>query len=172
VPILPKDRDPRLITIRRGGSLTDEDHRLLGAWAALCAEHVLPLFEQDLPIDSRPREAIDLCRAWIRGEVRMSDSRSAAFAANAAGRGRADPARFAALAAGQAAAVPHVAAHDLGAAAYAIRAAAAAAPATSTEVARIRERDWQREHIPAGLRDLVLDDQRRRSDICWHAFDD
>ena len=169
---MPKDRDPRLITIRRGGSLTDEDHRLLGGWAALCAEHVLPLFEQDRPSDSRPREALDLCRGWIRGEVRMSDSRRAAFASNAAGRGLADPVRFAALAAGQAAAVPHVAAHDLGAAAYAIRAAAAAAPEASAEVARIRERDWQREQIPADVRDLVLDDQRRRSGICWHAFDD
>jgi hypothetical protein len=172
VPILPKERDPRLITIRRGGSLTDEHHRLLAAWAALCAEHVLPLFEQDQPSDTRPREAIDLCRAWIRGEVRMKVCHRAAFVANAAGRGLADPARFAALAAGQAVAVAHVAAHDLGAAAYAIRAAAAAAPATLAEVARIRERDWQREHIPADVRDLVLDDQRRRSDICWHAFDD
>jgi hypothetical protein len=29
VPILPKQRDPRLVTIRRGGTLTDEHHRLL-----------------------------------------------------------------------------------------------------------------------------------------------
>src|SRR6185437_16054452 len=40
--ILPKVRDPRLITIRRGGTLTDADHRLLAAWAAACAEHALP----------------------------------------------------------------------------------------------------------------------------------
>ena len=43
--ILPKDRDPRFITSRRGGTLTDSDHRLLALWAAACAEHVLPLFE-------------------------------------------------------------------------------------------------------------------------------
>ena len=30
--ILSKDRDPRLITIRRGGTLTDDDHRLLALW--------------------------------------------------------------------------------------------------------------------------------------------
>jgi hypothetical protein len=35
--ILPKDRDPRFITIRRGGTLTDADHRLLALWAAACA---------------------------------------------------------------------------------------------------------------------------------------
>ena len=47
--ILPKVRDPRLVTIRRGGSLTDEDHRLLAQWAASCAEHVLHLFESERP---------------------------------------------------------------------------------------------------------------------------
>jgi len=36
VPILPKERDPRLITVRRGGTLTDEHHRLLADWAS-CA---------------------------------------------------------------------------------------------------------------------------------------
>ena len=43
--ILPKDRDPRFITIRRGGTLTDSDHKLLALWAATCAEHVLHFFE-------------------------------------------------------------------------------------------------------------------------------
>ena len=172
MPILPKDRDPRLITIRRGGSLTDDDHRLLAAWAALCAEHVLPLFENAVANDPRPHAAIAAGRAWITGAVRMSDARKAAFASNAAARELPDPAKFAALSAGQAAAVPHVAAHDLGAAAYAIRAARAAAPTAEAEEARRRERDWQRQQLPVVIRGLVLDDQRRRNGICWNAFDD
>src|SRR5918999_1457104 len=53
--ILPKDRDPRFITIRRGGTLTDSDHQLLALWAASCAEHVLALFEAARPSDARPR---------------------------------------------------------------------------------------------------------------------
>jgi hypothetical protein len=69
-------------------------------------------------------------------------------------------------------AVAHVAAHDLGAAAYAIRAAFASAIASEAESARLRERDWQRERIPAEVRELVLDDQQRRSAICWNVFDD
>ena len=172
MPILPKDRDPRLITLRRGGTLTDENHHLLAQWAALCAEHVLHLFEQVRPADSRPRDAIEIARAWARGEVRMSDARMAAFAANAAGRDLPPPAKFAALAAGQAAPVAHVAAHALGAAAYAIRAAAAHASNGEAEAARIAERDWQRERIPVEVRELVLDDQQRRSAICWNVFDD
>jgi hypothetical protein len=43
--ILPKVRDPRFVTIRRGGTLTDSDHQLLALWAASCAEHVLHFFE-------------------------------------------------------------------------------------------------------------------------------
>ena len=43
--ILPKVRDLRFVTIRRGGTLTDPDHRLLALWAASCAERVLDLFE-------------------------------------------------------------------------------------------------------------------------------
>jgi hypothetical protein len=164
VPILPKERDPRLITIRRGGTLTDEHHWLLADWALVCAEHVLHLFEHQRSGDSRPREAIEAGRAWIRGEMRMFDARQLAFAANAAAREMPDPVKFAALSAGQAAAVPHVAAHDLGAAAYAIRAVGAGA--------RVSERDWQRARLPAAVRELVLDDQRRRSAICWHVFDD
>ncbi len=49
--ILPKVRDPRFVTLRRGGTLTDSDHRLLALWAAACAEHVLDLFESAQPED-------------------------------------------------------------------------------------------------------------------------
>jgi hypothetical protein len=102
----------------------------------------------------------------------MGEARQAAFRANAATRGMPDPAGFAALSAGQAAAVPRVAAHDLGAAAYAIRAAGACVPAGDAARVRAEERQWQRARLPATVRELVLDDQQRRSAICWHVFDD
>ncbi|HEY3438265.1 MAG TPA: hypothetical protein VGK35_11325 [Actinotalea sp.] len=172
MPILPKERDPRLITIRRGGTLTDQHHQLLAQWAVVCAEHVLPLFERAQPDDPRPREALGVAHAWIRREVPMTVAHNTAFIANAAARGLPGAAKFAALSAGQAVAVAHVAAHALGAAAYAIRATMAEAPADGAEQARLQERDWQRDRIPAELRDLVLDDQSRRSAICWHVFDD
>ncbi|HET9662150.1 MAG TPA: hypothetical protein VFP05_17625 [Thermomicrobiales bacterium] len=120
--ILPKARDPRFITIRRGGTLTDSDHRLLAEWAAACAEHVLPIFERAKPFDPRPRQAIEQVRAWSRGAVTMTTARTSAGHANAAARDLTEAPRFAAYAAGQAAAVAHVAAHELGAAAYAIKA--------------------------------------------------
>ncbi|MCA9879197.1 MAG: hypothetical protein KC442_15505 [Thermomicrobiales bacterium] len=168
--ILPKDRDPRFITIRRGGTLTDADHHLLALWAATCVEHVLPFFEAVRPEDPRPRQAIDQARAWTRGEIRMTQARAAAGSANASARDLTGAARYAAYAAGQAAAVAHVAAHELGAAAYAIRAAQAAAPEGERERAGKLECQWQRDQLPEEIRALVLDDQRLRNAICWSVF--
>ena len=168
--ILPKIRDPRFITLRRGGTLTDSDHHLLALWAATCAEHVLHLFESARPHDPRPRQAIEHARAWVRGEVKMMQARATAGHAMGAARDLRGAARHAAYAAGQAAAVAHVAAHELGAAAYAIKAARAAAPDDADAAGRIECR-WQRDQLPDAIRDLVLDDQRLRNDICWSVFD-
>jgi hypothetical protein len=169
--ILPKKRDPRFITVRRGGTLQDADHHLLAIWAAICAEHVLPLFESVRPDDPRPRQAIEAARAWTRGELTMMETRALGGHAMGAARDLSGAARFAAYAAGQAAVVAHVAAHELGAAAYAIKAVRATAPEGEGESADRRECQWQREQLPEAIRDLVLDDQRLRNDICWFVFD-
>ena len=108
--ILPRVRDPRFITIRRGGTLSDSDHRLLALWAAACAEHVLHLFKSPQPADARPRQAIEGVRAWARGEIPMCASRAAGGHAMAAARPLRGAARHVAFAAGQATVVAHVAA--------------------------------------------------------------
>lgn len=169
--ILPKDRDPRFITVRRGGTLTDSDHRLLALWAAVCAEHVLGLFEFQRPSDLRPHHAIEQIRAWTDGEITMSAARAAGGHAMAAARDLNGSARHAAFAAGQAAVVAHVAAHELGAAAYAIKAARAAVAECDREHAGRVECRWQREQLPDPIRELVLDDQQLRNEICWSVFD-
>ncbi|WP_020599634.1 putative immunity protein [Spirosoma panaciterrae] len=169
--ILPKERDPRFITLRRGGTLTDSNHQLLALWAATCAEHVLHLFEQANPNDERPRKAIELARAWVNGEISMKQAHKAAFAANAAAKGMPEAARFAALAAGQAVAVAHVAAHELGAAAYAIRAVRESVDETGKDKMGQAECQWQRDQLPPDIRELVLDDQTLRNPLCWFVFD-
>src|SRR4051794_25656558 len=165
--ILPKVRDPRLTTIRRGGTLADADHHLLALWAASCAEHVLPLFEAARPDDPRPRQAIGSARAWVRGELTMMEARALGGHAMGAARDLGGAPRFAAYAAGQAGVVAHVAAHELGAAAYAIKAVRAA----EGDGAGRAECRWQREQLPEAIRELVLDDQRLRNDLCWSVFD-
>jgi immunity protein 5 of polymorphic toxin system len=169
--ILPKERDPRFVTIRRGGTLTDSDHRLLALWAASCADRVLDRFGPARSADLRPRLAIEQTRAWAGGEIAMSEARAAGGHAMAAARDLRGAARHAAYAAGQAAVVAHVAAHELGAAAYAIKAAVAAAPAGEGDSARQLECRWQRGQLPELIRALVLDDQRLRNHICWSVFD-
>jgi len=169
--ILPKERDPRFITIRRGGVLTDSNHRLLALWAADCAGHTLHFFEDAQPHDPRPRQAIEAVRAWARGELKMMETRAAGGRAMAAARNLKGAARFAAYAAGQAAVTAHVAAHELGAAAYAIKAVRESAEESEKDRKGREECRWQRDQLPAEIRELVLDDQRLRNHLCWFAFD-
>jgi Imm-5 like putative immunity protein len=67
--------------------------------------------------------------------------------------------------------VAQVAAHELGAAAYAIKAARAGAPQGEGGSAERLECRWQRDQLPEAIRELVLDDQRLRNDICCSVFD-
>lgn len=164
-------RDPRFVTVRRGGTLKAAHHRLLAVWAADCAAHVLHHYELAHPDDPRPRQAIEGARAWARGEIGMVQAREAAFAAHAAARGALGAAREAARAAGHAVATAHMADHELGAAAYAIRAVRAAAGAGQAERAGKTECRWQRAQLPRAIRALVLDDQRRRSQKLWQLFE-
>ena len=152
------------MAVRRGGPLDLARHRLLTSWAADCAEHVLPLFAGKYPDDERPRLAIETARAWARGEVTVGEARAAAVAAQAAARSAAEGApREAARAAGHAVAAAHMADHSLGAAWYAIRAVGRAPEAPDPQLAADRERQWQREHLPRKIRELVVSAQEQRS---------
>lgn len=164
-------RDPRFVTLRRGGTLDDETHRRLAVWSADCAARVLALFEREHPDDGRPRKAVEQACVWARGEITMTQAREAAYAAHAAARGAVGAAREAARAAGHAAATAHMADHELGGAAYAIRAIrAASAPGDRDEAGRA-ECEWQRDHLPGAIRELVLDDMRLRNSKLWSLFD-
>lgn len=80
-------RDRRFVAVHRGGPLDRDKHRLLAAWAADCAEHVLPLFEK-CSSDDRPHRAIAVAKAWARSEVPVGDAQKAAVGAHAAARAR------------------------------------------------------------------------------------
>jgi hypothetical protein len=72
-------------------TLSMEDRRLVGRWAADCAERVLPLFEAEAPSDTCPREAIEGIRVFASGGKRTAQLRSLALAAYAAARESGDP---------------------------------------------------------------------------------
>jgi hypothetical protein len=159
------------VTVRRGGTLEDPQHRLLAAWAADCAEHVLDHFCSQYPDDDRPRRAIEQARAWSRGEISMTQAREAAYAAHDAAKVALGAAREAARAAGHAVATAHMADHELGAAAYAIRAVRAASPIDTRDEAGWIECQWQRERLPETIRALVLSDQNLRNHKFWSLFE-
>ena len=110
-------------------TLSEAERRIVAVWAADCAERVLGLFEAEAPGDTRPRDAIARTRAFGRGELDVAEEIRSRFAGAAAAREVSTAAAAAAArAAGQAAAIPHMGAHALGAAAYAAKAVGLAAP--------------------------------------------
>ena len=137
--------------------LDERDHRSLVLWAAECAEHVLPCFEEKYPKDDRPRNAVEAGRAWVRGELSTGEARAAAFAAHAAARD-ADgaAARAAARAAGHAAATAHVAGHAAHAATYAAAASTDAGVSAGSAATSSRERDRQYRRLPEHLRPVAF----------------
>ena len=134
------------VRMRSPQTLSEADRRIVAVWAADCAERVVGLFEVEAPGDTRPREAIARTRAFARGELDAPDEIRRRFANRGAAREvRAPSAVAAARAAGQAAAVPHMGAHALGAAAYAAKATGLAAPDRPDAVGE--EIRWQLSHM-------------------------
>lgn len=131
-------------------TLSQADRRIVALWAADCAERVLGLFEAESPGDTRPRDAIARTRAFARGELDVAGEIRRRFVGHGAAREVSAPAAAAARAAGQAAAVPHMGAHALGAAAYAAKAAALAAPDRPEAVSE--EVRWQLGRMSAEAR--------------------
>lgn len=164
-------------------TLTDADRRLLAAWTADCAAHVLPLFEAGAPTDPRPRQAIDGARAYAGGAKRSAHLRTLVSAAYAAARDVDDPAAAAAArSAGVAAGTAYMhddvtvdqVKHALGPAMYAAlaREAAAAGDPTAAD-AEIR---WAIDHAAPAVRDLIrrLPERvpgRTRQDAIYHQID-
>jgi len=154
-------RDKRFIAVHRGGPLDRDRHHLLAAWAADCAEHLLPLFEKSRS-DSAPRKAVEIGRAWVRGEVPVGAAQKASQAAHAAARKAKDPAATAvARAAGHAVATAHFADHCLGVTHYGLKAVEAASGSIHDEFA------WQAARLPEPVRDLVLSALEHRYPKLW-----
>jgi hypothetical protein len=112
------------------------------------------LFEAEAPGDSRPRETIARLRAFARGELSVAEEIRRRFINGAAARDVSAPAAVAAArAAGQAAAIPHMGAHALGAAAYAAKAAGLADPRRPDAVDE--EIRWQLRHLSPAAREAL-----------------
>jgi len=135
-------------------TLSEADRRLVAAWAADCAEHVLHVFAAACPDDERPRELIARTRAFARGELGTAEEIRRRFEGGVGRNEATTPAAAAAArSAGQAVAVAHMGAHALSAAGYAALAAGLAEPGRPG--ARDDELDWQLGHMTGEVRDAL-----------------
>lgn len=136
-------------------TLSETDRRLLAAWAATCAERVLPLFASESD-DGRIAEAVARAHAFGAGESTAgAEIARRMVAVSAAGSATTPAGAAAARSAAQAAAVAHMGAHALGAAAYALKAVSLAHPGRPEAVAD--ELRWQLDQLsPEARRALRL----------------
>lgn len=127
-------------------SLSDSNRRLVARWAVACAERVLPLFEADEDTVEEIRGAVARTRAYSAGKSSAADEISKRLVAVKAANAATTPAGAAAArSVGQAAAVAHMGAHALGAAAYAAKAVSLANPNRPEAVKQ--EVRWQMENL-------------------------
>jgi hypothetical protein len=138
--------------------LSEHELREIAGYAAECARRVLSIFEQSLPADARPRDAIDAARAFAGGGRRTAALRQHGWAAfkaagEAASPAAADAARAASHAAAAAYLHPRASAHQvkhiLGAAAHAARAEELAAGGDQRVAADTLE--WARRLAPPAV---------------------
>ena len=149
-------RDHRFIAEHRGGPLKKEQHFQLIEWACGCSEHVLNLSGENP--DERLIHALNVAKEWAKGNASVGDARKASVDAHAAARENSNPCSIAvARSVGHAVATAHMADHSTGAADYALKAVKNAGKSV------VAERQWQDEHLPPDIRNLVLTARSRRS---------
>jgi hypothetical protein len=142
-------RDKRFIAEYRDGPLKKEQHRQLMQWGCDCAEHVLPLFGEE--IDIRLKKGIRVAKEWIKGNASVGDARKASVGAHTVARESSNPTLIAVThSVGHAVAIAHMADHSLGAALYALKAVKSAGKSIEAE------RSWQNEQLPPEIMDLIL----------------
>ena len=145
----PRMRDKRFVAEHRGGPLRKKQHYQLIQWACDCAENVLYLSGET--IDERLRNALNVAKAWQRGNASVGDVRNASMDAIAVARESSDTTAIAvARSVGHAVATAHMADHSLEAALYALKAAKNAGKSID------EERKWQDGQLPSGIRRLIL----------------
>ena len=101
-----------------------QKHRTLVLWALEYADELANKFETKYPNETRPREVVNACRAWARGEVKMPFAKKAIHAAHNAATEITDDIVYCSIARaiGQVVATVHVETHAIGGPIYALTA--------------------------------------------------
>ncbi len=126
-----------------------QKHRTLVLWAIDCAQRILPIFENRVPDDPRPRLAVHAARAWARGEIKMPIAKKAAHATHSAATAAADdPAACAAARAiGHVVGTVHVETHAIGVPMYGLTAFVYAAKQQNADTSVAEEIQWMYDRL-------------------------
>jgi len=110
---------PYIVSLMR--LIETQSKNTLANWCIDYTEaHVLPIYEKAYPSDTRPRDALDAAREWLKGNIKLPAAKACILAAHTAARKAEEnpAAQAAARAAGQAAATIHATTHSIGIAFY------------------------------------------------------
>jgi len=141
-------RDKRFIAEHRGGLLNKSQHIQLMLWAVSCAEHILPLYGEQ--VDNRLEYALSVAKDWTNGKASVGNARQASFGAIAVANESTNSTLTAvSRSVGHAVATAHMADHSISAAIYALKAIKNASGSLD------EERKWQKEHLPIEIKELV-----------------
>ena len=111
--VLFSPRDPLLAPLALG--LEGQDRRGGVLWAFGLAEEAVERLEEKRPGEGRPRAALETCRLWAAGTVKMPQAKGAILACHALAREWDDPEGVALChAVGQGCSVVHTAGHAMG----------------------------------------------------------
>ncbi len=95
--------------------IDQQNHRIMVLWALVFAEEIANLLQTRYPKDTRPIDAVNTCKEWAKGSVKMPEAKHAILQAHALAKeitSAEDIARCHAV--GQACGVVHTAGHALG----------------------------------------------------------
>lgn len=95
--------------------IEQQKHRTLAMWAFDCVQIPLVAFEEKYPNEYRPRKALELCKEWAKGMIKMPIAKRAILEAHTVAK-EIDDQEYVALvhAIGQGVATVHVETHALG----------------------------------------------------------
>ena len=116
---LGKFNSPYIVSLMR--LIETQSKQTILEWCVgYCETVILPVYQQAVPGDVRPEEALMAARRWMQDEIKLPEAKKYILAAHAAAReAEGNPAaQAAARAIGQAASAIHAATHSLGMAFY------------------------------------------------------
>ena len=94
-----------------------QSKQTIATWCLNYAEaHILPIYNKQFPLDSRPQSALDAAQAWLSKEIKLPEAKTWILACHSAARETETypAAQAAARALGQAASTIHAPTHALG----------------------------------------------------------